>query len=69
MRPKTRSRTPQTMIDVVEDPVDGMVPDEPDELPPLDVEAPDELPPLDVTGAITKVAVRVPLLGPVAVTV
>lgn len=52
---------PQTTIEVVEDPVDGMVPDEPDEL--------DELPPLDVTGTITKVAVRVPLLGPVAVTV
>jgi len=65
IRPKTSSRTPQTMSAVVEDPVDGMVPVEPDVLPPvLD-------PPTTgvAAAAITNVTVRCGLDVPVMVTV
>ena len=51
------------MIDVVEDPVAGIVP----------VDVPDGLPPVEAAGfdaaAMVNVTVRVPLLGPVDVTV
>ena len=64
MRPKTSNRMPHTMVDVVEDPVAGIVPvDVPDGLPPLETIV------VDVAAVIVNVTVRVPLLGPVEVTV
>lgn len=64
MRPNTSSKMPHTMIDVVDDPVDGIVPVEvPDVLPP------DEVTVVEVTPTMTNVAVRVPLVAPVEVTV
>ena len=69
MRPNTSNRTPQTISDVVDDPVAGIVPvDEPVGLPP---ELALVLPP--VTGVVapttTKDAVRWALVVPVIVTV
>ena len=64
MRPKTRSRAPHTRIAVVDDPVAGIVPvDVPDGLPPVAATV------VDVAAVMVNVADRVPLFGPVDVTV
>lgn len=66
MRPNTSSKMPHTMIDVVDDPVDGIVPvDVADEPPPAGA--------FGVTGVaaavITNVAVLAPLTLPTMLTV
>ena len=69
MRPNTSNKTPHTISDVVDDPVDGMVPvDEPVELPPVLALV---LPPVIGVEAptMTKDAVRWVLAVPVIVTV
>ena len=64
MRPNTSSKIPHTMIDVVDEPVAGIDPVEPpDGLPPVDETV------VDVAPTIVNVAVRVPLVAPVEVTV
>lgn len=64
MRPKTSRSRPHTINEVVDDPVDGMVPvDELVGLPPA------EAPGFVVVAVIVNVAVRVPLFGPLEVTV
>ena len=69
MRPNTSSKMPHTMTDVVDEPVAGIDPMEPpDGLPPVDATVVDTTTG-DDAPTITKVAVRVPLVAPVEVTV